>query len=193
MSWTRHLWWHSAGLPSHSFATRWRGTQEQNHSAEPAEYQKQAEGGHPARSRIDQQFGQGKDEIGYGEQGRPRIRVAPPADQTLQRRQQRRDGQNADRPGIAHGDPRQQAERDRGPEPNGQHPRLVLDTHARLLSMEAKAATRSPNARARSCSASDNSPWPLTVATWLAPYGLPPLRVSVSPCQVYGKPTKYMP
>src|ERR1700691_305032 len=193
MSWTRPLWWRSAGSPSHSFATPWRGTQEQNHSAEPAEDQEQAEGGHPTSSGIDQQFGQGKDEIRYGEQSRPRVRVAPSADQTLQWRQQRRDGDNADWPGIAHGDPGQQAERDRGPEPNGQHPRLVLDTHARLRSAEAKEATRSPSARASSCSVCDNSPWPLTVATWLAPYGLPPLRVSVRPCKVYGKPTKYMP
>src|SRR5437588_6714745 len=113
---------------------RSRSSQEQNHSAEPAEYQQQAHCGHPASGGIGQQFRQSEGEVRDREQGRPGVSVAASADQAAQRREQRQSSERAYQPRVSGQRPSEQTQDERYPKPNGQRTRGGFQTHARSSS-----------------------------------------------------------
>src|ERR1700688_3184481 len=164
---------------------RWKGSQEKNHSTEPSKHQEKANRSHPTRRRVHQQFGQREGKVGDGEQRGPGIRVATSLDQSVEGRQQRQHGKNADRPWVADEDPRQQAQGDGGPEPDGQPLRVARRAHELPWSRLASVATRAPSARASSRSVSVSSPRPLAPAVWLAPYGVAPPCLAGNACSGY--------
>src|SRR4249920_1233078 len=69
----------------------------------------------------------------------------------------------------------------------------VASSRTHRASLSATCARRRPSARHSRCSSSESGRALSMPATWLAPYGVPPLAVAVSSGSVYGTPTRTMP
>ena len=159
------------------------------------EDQQQAERGHPARGGIHQELGDREDRDTGPRTASPTRRCGAARAPGRAAARAAAHGQHAERPRDS---PRRSSTASSTrPRPTARGSRsraLLCEAQALALAGARRARPRARRARAR-----DRARHPTacrdrcTAATWLAPYGVPPPRVSVRPRSLYGRPTRYMP